>query len=300
MSYHRPGGGLGLVGPMQPWTAATAGKWISERTRQCAPGTGETKVTVAGGKPTRSLIGHPTSTSGIKREDCFQTGRVREASRVGRARFIEWCCPKPPQSFCGAGEVEIKDPWFGRDKVPECRPSGHSYTYGGRTNEILCCPQPSTWDRERTLTQEEYNALKESKCPGDYRTSSGDTVPLTPQWLHAYGHIGSTRRVTDVREGPHVLVCKPEFGPVTLVAGTMSVASPTQAAAMASTTATATAAETEEAIVEEQQTRPPEQTQQRREAGAPGLPGWVLPVGIGAGLLAVGGIAWAVLRRRGE
>jgi hypothetical protein len=298
MSYYGRGGLGAIYGPVQPWTAETAGKWISERTRACPTATHTFRIAVARSKPARGLVGNPIGSASIQREDCFETGRVREASRAGRARYGEWCCPKVKASVCRSGEVEVSDPWFGRDKIPECRPSGRTYTSGGRTNAILCCPTPSTWD-QRTLTQEEYNTLKESKCPGDYRTRGGDMVPQAPQWRHAYGHIGSTRRVTDVREGPHLLVCKPEFGRVTMVAGTMSVASPAEAAAMAASTAEATAAETEEQIVQEQQSRPPEESRPVSQPGAPGLPGWVLPVGIGAGLLAVGGITWAILRARG-
>jgi hypothetical protein len=140
MSYQRTG--MGIFGPMQPWSAATAGKWIAETTRPCPAGTHETKTTVAQQAPSRSLIGHPGSTTGINRQDCFPTGRVKEASKVGRTRYQEWCCPKPASSYCNADEVEVKDPWFGRDKLPECRPSGRTYTAGGRTNAVLCCPHP--------------------------------------------------------------------------------------------------------------------------------------------------------------
>jgi hypothetical protein len=293
MSYHRAGSGLGFFGPSQPWSAATAGKWISETTRPCPAGTHETKVTVAQQEPTRGLIGHPTSTGTINRKDCFPTGRVKEAAKVGRTRYQEWCGPKPARGYCNADEVEVKDPWFGRDKIPECRPSGHSYTLGGRTNAVLCCPKPESWDK-RTLTHEEYNNLDAEHCPGTYRDKPD--VPLIPQWAHAYGHIGSTRTVTDVREGPHLLICKPEFGQVRFVVGDMTATAATgsiaETMAAAATAATEAAAEEEEAIVEEITSGPPEQ------AGAPGMPGWVLPVGIGAGVLAIGGIAFLMMRSR--
>jgi hypothetical protein len=284
---------MGFFGPLQPWSAATAGQWISEATRLCPAGTHETKTTVAQREPTRSLIGHPGSTTPVNRKDCFPTGRVKEASRAGRTRYQEWCCPKPAKGYCDASEVEIKDPWFGRDKVPECRPSGQTYTAGGRTNAVLCCPKPDSWDK-RTLTQEEYNELDERYCPGTYKDEG--TTPLIPQWAHAYGHIGSTRTVTDVREGDHLLICKPEFGKIRFVVGDMTATAATgdiaATSAAASRAAQQAAAEEEDAIIQEEESGPPEQQ------SPAGLPGWVLPVGIGAGVLAIGGIAWLVMRNR--
>jgi hypothetical protein len=102
--------------------------------------------------------------------------------------------------------------------------------------------------------------------------------------------------VTDVREGPHLLICKPEFGKIKFVVGDMTATAATgdiaATAAAAGRAAQQAAAEEEEAIIQEEESGPPE------EVGAPGLPGWALPVGIGAAALAVGGIAWLVMRNR--
>lgn len=84
--------GLGVdefLGPDQPWTAGTASKWITERTRQCPA---DREIHTAGMSPRKyTSDGKP-----INVEECFATGRVKESSKPGYQRVQEWCCPKPP------------------------------------------------------------------------------------------------------------------------------------------------------------------------------------------------------------
>lgn len=85
--------GLGVdefLGPDQPWTAGTASKWITERTRQCPS---DREIHIGGMSPRKyTKDGKPIDTA-----ECFATGRVKESARPGYQRVQEWCCPRPPE-----------------------------------------------------------------------------------------------------------------------------------------------------------------------------------------------------------
>ena len=81
--------GLGSVdyfGPDQPWTAANAGQWITERTQNCATGR---EVLIGGRNPPS----YTTDGKQVLTADCVSTGRIKEATTAGTNRAQEWCCP---------------------------------------------------------------------------------------------------------------------------------------------------------------------------------------------------------------
>jgi len=77
-----------FIGPDQPWSAGTASKWITERTKQCPSGN---EIYIGASKPPKYAKGGVP----IKTEECFATGRIKESSKPGYMRVQEWCCPKP-------------------------------------------------------------------------------------------------------------------------------------------------------------------------------------------------------------
>lgn len=78
-------GSTDYIGPDQPWTAANASQWITQRTRQCETG----KEIVIGGPVPPNYVGGKK----IQTENCYATGRVKESAKAGFQRVQEWCCP---------------------------------------------------------------------------------------------------------------------------------------------------------------------------------------------------------------
>jgi len=84
-------GSTAYIGPDQPWTAANASKWLTERTRDCAAGRW---IAMGVNAPPRVYgpgsggNGHP-----IPAAECYATGRIKEAAKAGSQRVQEWCCP---------------------------------------------------------------------------------------------------------------------------------------------------------------------------------------------------------------
>ena len=84
-------GTLAFIGPDQPWSAATASKWITERTRQCEAGRW---VAMGVNSPPRTYgVGSGGNGHPLPAAECFATGRVKEAAKAGSQRVQEWCCP---------------------------------------------------------------------------------------------------------------------------------------------------------------------------------------------------------------
>lgn len=76
----------GILGPDQPWTAANASQWITQRTRECPTGR---EILIGGlNPPSYTVDGKKVTTA-----ECVTTGRVKESSRAGYQRVQEWCCP---------------------------------------------------------------------------------------------------------------------------------------------------------------------------------------------------------------
>jgi hypothetical protein len=78
-------GSTAYIGPDQPWTAANASQWITQRTRQCEAGK---EIVIGGLTPPKYVGGDKVLT-----ESCYATGRVKESAKAGYQRVQEWCCP---------------------------------------------------------------------------------------------------------------------------------------------------------------------------------------------------------------
>ena len=76
--------GMGFVGPDQPWSRENAGRAITEANKSCPAGSERFPLRESA-TPKKPYI----------TEECFETGRVFEASKAGNPRRVEWCCPKP-------------------------------------------------------------------------------------------------------------------------------------------------------------------------------------------------------------
>jgi hypothetical protein len=83
-------GTLAFIGPDQPWTAATASKWITERTRQCDAGH---RIIIKTTPPTYYGAGPDGYSKKLPVAGCYATGRVKETAKAGSQRVQEWCCP---------------------------------------------------------------------------------------------------------------------------------------------------------------------------------------------------------------
>jgi len=147
--------GMGIVGPDQPWTSATANKVIAEREQQCPSGDKLRRL---------SEFATPKTEVGgevVEDQSCFKTGKVWEAKKAGNPRGVEWCCPVnealPPRALtqsdhelwkdrCGpmrspSGTIyETIPQWRDANKyVGSTCERTHIYDEG---YELVCCPPP--------------------------------------------------------------------------------------------------------------------------------------------------------------
>ena len=76
----------GILGPDQPWTAANASQWITQRTRECPTGK---EILIGGLNPPN----YTTDGKKVTTAECVATGRVKESAKAGYQRVQEWCCP---------------------------------------------------------------------------------------------------------------------------------------------------------------------------------------------------------------
>jgi hypothetical protein len=83
-------GSAAYIGPDQPWTAATASKWITERTRQCDAGH---RIIIKTTPPTYYGAGPDGYSKKLPVAGCYATGRIKETAKAGSQRVQEWCCP---------------------------------------------------------------------------------------------------------------------------------------------------------------------------------------------------------------
>lgn len=155
------GRGMGLVGPDQPWTAANAGKPIAQATREC-PAVNEKKVTNEWTRP-KSVVGGNV----VDDPDCFQTGKIIEAQKPGKARWVEWCCPVrtelPKRALAQQEYEEYKDRCQPKlhpngtvyETFPAWRRPSQDYISGSCDRpgifdegyELVCCPAPQSFSK---------------------------------------------------------------------------------------------------------------------------------------------------------
>lgn len=160
---------MGLVGPDQPWTAENAGKVIAQPTRECPAGR-EKKGTNEWTRPKAVINGNI-----VDDPDCFQTGKVIEAEKAGKARWVEWCCPvrtKLPKRAISQSEYEeYKDrcqpkihpngtvyETFPEWKGPQVYVSGSCGRPGifDEGYELVCCPAPPDFSKGVTLPEQTF------------------------------------------------------------------------------------------------------------------------------------------------
>jgi len=139
--------GMGILGPDQPWTQATAGKEIAPTTNPCREGW---KTIKGGTLPPHNVFQQ-------RDEDCFLTGKVIEAQKPGYRRVQMWCCPPkellPPREY-----TALEDQEYGG----ECQPFYHDgEEYPARPVWVDArFPTPTGWSfRETPIRSRGYKLV---------------------------------------------------------------------------------------------------------------------------------------------
>lgn len=191
-----------LVGPDQPWTQQTAGKMIGRERRGCTANY-QRKLGPGGNRaPLRYITGfHHEKKEKYRREDCYLTGRVKEADRPGEIRTAEWCCPVIPRTLCRANEREYA---CGLTAPNVCNRTGKK-TYLSKI-PIWCCPPYSRANPPaRELTEEELRQHGNRCQP--WISPAGETKERVLRWYLKYYRSFRTDQDLNISDGDYRLVC---------------------------------------------------------------------------------------------
>lgn len=156
-------------GPDQPWSAATAGKWISEKTQECSA---DKKLVIGYNTPPKQMIdGHY-----IPDTACVPTGRVKEATKPGTMRVMEWCCPNrnliPAKDLSRPmTEAELQQNATTCDSKPLTLPDGQVFSTAPDYWAHKTAHVPTAWCVQSGVTDGDYNLL----CCREGRIKTKDT-----------------------------------------------------------------------------------------------------------------------------